>query len=236
MGVKNLRLIFATVHNLSQLDLCRFLILVSTVLCYNQRKYIMEGTTMAHWRFYSQSRVQNLWSAAVRFHGVPCATLAWGVRACDTALTKLGLSKAEPGRLVCVSETTGCCVDAFQVGLRCTTGKRSMLFYKTGRFIVTVYDLVTGGSVRLCAQPELEERIRSMKPEELLLLPEEKLFYFEEAHPLTQRVRDRVRAACTTAPEGIPHRDAGVQDSPDQFGKFDLSTNGVCRTASRRYR
>ena len=65
-------------------------------------------------------------------------------------------------------------------------------------------------------------------------MPEEALFYFEEAHPLTERTLKRVCRACDAPPEGVPYRDAGVQDSPEQFRKFDLSENDACRVTRRR--
>ncbi|MGN1028450.1 MAG: FmdE family protein [Faecousia sp.] len=180
-------------------------------------------------------RVQAIWKACVRFHGKPCSALALGVRVCDTALTKLSLKEAEPNRLVCVSENDSCCVDAIQVGLHCTAGKKHLLFYKTGSLIFTVYDLVGEGSVRICTRPEIAERIRGMRPEDILALPEDKLFFFEEARPMTPRVKDKVRLACNAPEEDVPPRDFGVQDSPDQFGKFDLPNDGACRTF-RRFR
>lgn len=190
---------------------------------------------MAFWNQFSHYRIQSIWTECVRFHGKPCSALALGVRVCDTALTKLSLKEAESDRLVCVSENDGCCIDAIQVGLHCTAGKKHLLFYKTGKLIFTVYDLVSGGSVRICTRPEITERIRILRPDEILELPEDKLFFFEAARPMTPRVRDKVLLSCTAPAEDIPPRDSGVQDSPEQFGKFDLPSDGACRT-SRRFR
>lgn len=177
---------------------------------------------MAFRNYFFHDRVGKLWADCIRFHGKPCSGLALGVRVCDTALTRLGLKEAEPDRLVCVSENRGCSVDAIQIGLHCTTGKKHLLFYKTGRLIFTVYDLVSGGSVRICTKPEISERIRELKPEDILRLPEDSLFYFEDAHPMTPRVEAKVRLSCSAAAEGVPPRYSGVQDCPDQFRKFDL--------------
>ena len=165
----------------------------------------------------------SLWSEALTFHGQACPLLALGVRVCQTALGKLGLETAEPGRLVCVSEFDGCCVDAIQVGLHCTTGTKHLLFYKTGKLIFTVYDLAAGTSVRICTQPKLSDTIRELEPEEILNAPEEALFFFEQAHPLTRRTLDKVSAACTTPAPAVPDRTSGVQDCPDQFRKFDMT-------------
>ena len=182
----------------------------------------------------SHDRIQTFWTNSVQFHGKPCSILALGVRVCDTALEKLKLPEAEPERLVCVSEYVGCCTDAVQVCLHCTAGKKHLLYYKTGRLIFTVYDLFSGNSVRICAKPEISESLRDLQPEQVLSMPEDALFYFEEAHPLTERTRKRVCRPCDAPAASVPYRDSGVQDSPEQFLKFDLSDNEACRTARRR--
>lgn len=166
--------------------------------------------------------LRKLWKDCVGFHGKPCTLLAVGVRVCETALAKLGLEAPDGDRLVCVSEHDGCCVDAIQIGLHCTIGKKHLLFYKTGKLVFTVYDLLTGQSVRMCTRPEIEEQIHQMSPEDILALPEDRLFCFEEARPMTQRVKTKVYLACSAATEGIPPRSPGIQDCPDQFRSFDL--------------
>lgn len=172
--------------------------------------------------FRKQNRIHKIWTESLRFHGKACASLALGVRVCDTALSKLGLGAPEPGQLVCVSESDGCCVDAIQTGLNCTIGKGHLLFYKTGRLVFTVYDLAGGGSVRMVTRPGDAEIICRMRPAEILSMPEEVLFEFEQARPMTQRVRDRVTKACDSPGEQPPPREPGVQDCPDVFRKFDL--------------
>lgn len=176
---------------------------------------------MAFWDNHSKFRIQRIWEESVKFHGKSCPTLALGVRVCDTALTRLELKEPGIDRLVCVSEHDGCCVDAIQIGLHCTAGKKHFLFYKTGKLIFTVYDLVSGKSVRICTRQKIAEKLSSMKVAEILSLPEERLFFFEEARPMTSRVEAKVRLACNAAAEGVPPRDSGVQDCPDQFRKFD---------------
>ncbi len=180
------------------------------------------GYTMEFQDLRLRFDLHTRWKEAVGFHGKPCAKLALGVRVCGTALDKLGLHEPEGGRLVCVSEHDGCCVDAIQTGLHCTIGKKHLLFYKTGKLIFTIYDLRTGHAVRICTLPEIESRIQTMRPEEILKMPEEALFRFEEARPMTERVKTKVHLACTADAEDIPPRSPGVQDCPDQFRRFDL--------------
>ena len=183
---------------------------------------------------FLRSRIRRLWADSLRFHGKPCTLLALGVRVCDTAMTRLGLSDPGWDRLVCVSEHDGCCVDAIQIGLHCTSGRKHLLYYKTGRLIFTVYDLESGASVRICALPELTEAIPTMTARQILSAPEDALFCFEEAHPLTKRVLDKVHRACNAPAEDIPDRTSGVQDSPEQFQKFDLPDDSPRRSIRRR--
>lgn len=172
--------------------------------------------------FRSSNRIDSFWDLAQSFHGMACPLLALGVRICDTALSKLQLENPEPGRLVCVSEFDGCCVDAIQACLHCTTGTKHLLFYKTGKLIFNVYDLSTGASVRMCALPRLADTIRGTDPKEILNAPVEDLFTFEQAHPLTSRTLHKVTRTCSTPGPAVPSRTSGVQDCPDQFRKFDI--------------
>ena len=101
-------------------------------------------------------------------------------------------------------------MDAIQIGLHCTAGAKHLLYYKTGKLIFTVYDLETGADVRICARKEIAEDIRQMEPEAVLAAPEDALFTFEKAHPLTPRTLAKVRRTCTTPAPSVPHRISGV--------------------------
>lgn len=179
-------------------------------------------------------RIQSFWSDSVRFHGQECPLLALGVRVCDTALSRLELLEPAHDQLVCVCEYVGCTTDAIQIGLHCTSGKKHLLYYKTGRLTFTVYDLLRGRSVRICTKKEIEQSIRKLSWEEILTMDEEKLFRFEKAHPLTRKTLEKVSAACNAPQEGVPVRSAGVQDSPEQFRDYDAQDNGLGRAARRR--
>lgn len=86
--------------------------------------------------------------------------------------------------------------------------------------IFTVYDLADGNSVRVCTKREIAEKLPTMKPEDILSMPEAQLFYFEEARPMTCRVEAKVRLACNAAGEDIPPHFSGLQDCPDSFRQF----------------
>lgn len=169
------------------------------------------------------SPLREIWEHSVQFHGRPCKSLAIGARACVTALAHLGLEEAVQMRLVCVTENTGCCVDALQIGLKCTTGTKHLLFYKTGRMIFTVYDLHTSKSVRMLTNPQaLESSVSTL---EILTMPEAQLFHFEAAHALTDRTLAKIKTACVAAQIQPPPRISGLQDSPDAFRQFDTQNN-----------
>ena len=165
-------------------------------------------------------RRRRLWRRSVRFHGRACRELALGVRACETALDRLGLTRADPMRLACVTERDGCCVDAIQACLGCTLGKKHLLFYRTGKLIFSVYDLETGDSVRIRTR---EEGLWDKTPEQILRLETEELFAFEEAHPLTARVLRKVNRGCGPRREESPRLHGSFQDSSEPFRDFDES-------------
>lgn len=166
-------------------------------------------------------KLAQIWERSVAFHGRPCRKLAIGARACVTALDHLGLETPERDQLVCVSESDACCIDAIQIGLGCTMGKKHLLFYRTGRMIFSVYDMKNNNSVRICTRDSVAEKLMTMQPEEILAAREEDLFYFETAHPLTEKVRNKVLQACNVGGEKIPEHFSGVQDSTERFRQFD---------------
>ncbi len=174
----------------------------------------------------SSNRIERIWCDALAFHGNGCPMLALGVRVCDTALTALAITAPAERELICVSEHDGCCVDALQIGLHCTRGRKRLLFYKTGKLIFTVYDLQQKHSVRICTQREVSENILSKPVDWILSAPVDELFYFEDALPLAERVKERAMQICRTAPAAVPPRNGGVMDSTEQFAQFDTPDNG----------
>ena len=156
-------------------------------------------------------RIGALWDKSVAFHGRACRDLAIGVRACETALE----------RLVCVSESDGCAVDAIQAGLGCTMGKKHLLFFNTGRLIFSVYDLETDRSIRLCVREQVTEAAHG--PEQILAMKTEELFAFEEARPMTVRVRKKATRGCTGTMEAVLRPMGSIHDSLEPFREFDES-------------
>ena len=164
----------------------------------------------------------SLWEQSVAFHGRACRDLAIGVRVCDTVLNRLGLDTDScRERLVCVSESDGCAVDAIQAGLGCTMGKKHLLFFNTGRLIFSVYDLESDRSLRLCVRDQVVEG--SFGPREILDMATEELFYFEEARPMTVRVRKKATRGCTGGMEAVLRPMGSIHDSLEPFREFDES-------------
>lgn len=167
-------------------------------------------------------RITALWERGAAFHGRSCRDLAIGVRVCDTALDRLELDMDTcRERLVCVSESDGCAVDAIQAGLGCTMGKKHLLFFNTGRLIFSVYDLETDRSIRLCVREAVAEG--SQRPEEILAMDTEALFRFEEARPMTARVRKKATRGCTGGTEISSRPMGSIHDSLEPFREFDES-------------
>ena len=167
-------------------------------------------------------RPNGLWERSLALHGRPCRDLAVGVRVCETALERLDLDPETcRERLVCVSESDGCAVDAIQAGLGCTMGKKHLLFFNTGRLVFSVYDLETDRSIRLCVRDRVSDGLFS--PEEILAMKTEDLFFFEEARPMTLRVRKKATRGCTGGTEIAPRPMGSIHDSLEPFREFDDS-------------
>lgn len=168
-----------------------------------------------------EKRIAAIWKVSVQFHGKECRHLAIGVRVCETALRRLQIDALDRDRLVCVSESDGCAVDAIQAGLGCSIGKKHLLFFNTGRLIFSVYDLKSDHAVRICVKPEVAESDISIG--EILTMPEEALFYFEQARPMTEKVRRKVNRGCEYRGEESHKPLGSIHDSSEPFREFDES-------------
>lgn len=166
-------------------------------------------------------QVLKMWHSCVSFHGSECRNLAIGVRVCETVLRHLQLDLSDRTRVVCVSESDGCAIDAIQVCLGSTIGKKHLLFFNTGKLVFTVFDLKSDQSIRVCTRPEVANDEICHTIPDILMAPEETLFYFEPAHPLTPRTLEKVNKNCKSEPELPPERYGNYRDSIDLFYAFD---------------
>lgn len=124
---------------------------------------------------------KELWDTVVTFHGHTCPGLAIGFKACEGAVSELGLSTAGvpaiDEEIVCVTENDACGVDAIQVLLGCTYGKSNLIPRLRGKHVYTFFTRDTGKGVRLCLKASKAEGMsREDFQEYLLNAPYRELF------------------------------------------------------------
>lgn len=88
----------------------------------------------------------------VAFHGHKCPGLAIGVRVVEAARPIIGTHSSQ-NVLACISETDMCGVDAIQGLLGCSMGKGNLKYKDHGKVAFSFYNLTTGKSVRVRANP-----------------------------------------------------------------------------------
>ncbi len=96
----------------------------------------------------------------VRFHGHACPGLAFGFRAAQAALERLG-ERSRDEELVAIAENRSCAVDAIQVLCGCTLGKGNLIINDYGKQVYTFMKRPGGQGIRLAviwqSPPENEE-------------------------------------------------------------------------------
>jgi formylmethanofuran dehydrogenase subunit E len=102
---------------------------------------------------------QTYWDRARAFHGHACPGLAIGVKACEAAVEKMGISAAFDEELVCIVENDACGVDAIQALTGCTFGKGNLIHKHTGKHAYTFISRTSGRAMRFyfkAMRPEME--------------------------------------------------------------------------------
>ena len=102
--------------------------------------------------------IKQRYEEAAIFHGHRCPGLAIGVRAAWEARLRLG------EKLLCVTESINCSVDAFQVLLGCTFGNGKLISRPTGKCAFSFFAADSGESLRLIQRRlpqglDMEEKI-----------------------------------------------------------------------------
>ena len=87
----------------------------------------------------------------IDFHGHSCPGLSIGIRASEVARRELG--DLPDARMVCVTETDMCGVDAIQYLTGCTFGKGNLIHRDHGKMAFTFYDRESGQGVRCLLKP-----------------------------------------------------------------------------------
>ena len=98
----------------------------------------------------SKERSERI-QAAIAFHGHSCPGLAYGIRAAEVALERLGRSADE--EVVAMVETDMCGVDAIQFLTGCTFGKGNLIHLDYGKNAFTFFRRSDGEGFRILTRP-----------------------------------------------------------------------------------
>ena len=141
---------------------------------------------------------KELWDKACIFHGHECPGLAIGVRACESAIEKLGFSSAQDEEFACVTENDACCVDAVQAILGCTLGKGNLVYRGTGKIAFSFFCRESGRSLRAYFKAEKPDNIdRNSYIKYILSAPIDELFDFAEPKfSAPEKARQFVSVTC----------------------------------------
>ena len=88
----------------------------------------------------------------IDFHGHSCPGLSIGIRASEMARRELG--DLPDARMVCITETDMCGVDAVQYLTGCTFGKGNLIHRDHGKMAFTFFDRENGQGFRCILKPE----------------------------------------------------------------------------------
>ena len=124
--------------------------------------------------------IKEYWLKAKEFHGHECPGLAIGVKVCEAAREKMGISAAFDEELVCITESDACSVDAVQVLTSCTLGKGNLIYKATGKQAFTFIDRNTGKAMRFYLKARNDGRERKEYQQYLLNAPVDELFDCKE--------------------------------------------------------
>lgn len=119
---------------------------------------------------------QLYWDKARSFHGHECPGLAIGVKVCEAAAEKMGISPAFDEELVCIVENDACGVDAIQAIAGCTFGKGNLIYKDTGKHAYTFISRTAGHGMRFYFKGASKGMERSAFQQYLLDASVEELF------------------------------------------------------------
>lgn len=174
---------------------------------------------------HEKDLVRENWDLARAFHGHECPGLAIGVRVCDAAMVKLGISRGVDEEIVCVAENDACGVDAVQAILGCTVGKGNLILRMTGKQAFTFYARERGAAMRFYLKAGRGDMTRGEFMEYLLSAPIDEIFECREVSclaPERARIFDSVECEdCgEIASEAAMHLARGKKVCEDCFRKY----------------
>jgi formylmethanofuran dehydrogenase subunit E len=130
------------------------------------------------------------WEKAKAFHGHECPGLAIGVKVCEAAVEKMGVSPAFDEELVCIAENDACGVDAVQALMSCTMGKGNLIYKGSGKQAFTFIKRDDGEAMRFYFKGGNDGMERSEYREYLLNAPVDEVFDCRKVEiPLPERAR-----------------------------------------------
>jgi formylmethanofuran dehydrogenase subunit E len=157
--------------------------------------------------------IREYWEKAKAFHRHECPGLAIGVRVCEAAVEKMGVSAAFDEELVCITENDACGVDAVQVLMGCTLGKGNLIYDGTGKQAFTFIKRGTGKAVRFYLKAGNNGMERSRYQEYLLNAPVDEIFDWKEADiELPERARLFPSVTCEQCGEFAPEHKIRLQE------------------------
>lgn len=122
---------------------------------------------------------QEYWDKARAFHGHECPGLAIGVKVCEAAVEKMGISPALDEELICITENDACGVDAVQAIMRCTMGKGNLIYKGTGKQAFTFINRNTGKGMRFYLKAKNNGMERGQYQAYLLSAPVDEIFTYK---------------------------------------------------------
>ena len=147
--------------------------------------------------------MEKTFEQVVGFHGHLCLDIAMGYRIAKTAVREMGQELKNMKEVVAMVENETCAVDAIQEFTGCTLGKRNLMMTATGKPVYLLQNTKSQNAVRIYChywetfdpdgshsarrkemtgpgatieQKEAFQKELNEKIQEILMLPEEKLF------------------------------------------------------------
>ena len=156
---------------------------------------------------------KELWEKAVAFHGHECPGLAIGVKACEAAVEKMGLSPAFDEEIICITENDACGVDAVQALMSCTMGKGNLIYKPIGKQAFTFIKRDSGKAMRFYLKAKNNGMTRSEYQQYLLdALVDEVFDCREENIQIPEQARLFSSIACEECGELAPEHKIRLQE------------------------
>lgn len=156
---------------------------------------------------------QEYWDRARDFHGHECPGLAIGVRACEAAVERMGISPAFDEELLCITENDACGVDAVQALMSCTIGKGNLIYRPTGKQAFTFISRSSGKAMRFYFKADRGEMQRGEYILHILTAPTDTVFSCKTVDiPLPERARIFTSRACEKCGEAAAEHMLRIQN------------------------